>query len=35
VQGLDIGSKVKYRGVVIGEVTKISFTYVKYQQDKR
>jgi paraquat-inducible protein B len=33
VQGLDIGSKVKYRGVVIGEVTKISFTYVKYQQD--
>src|SRR5512141_2875816 len=34
VQGLDIGSKVKYRGVVIGEVTKISFTYVKYQQDK-
>jgi ABC-type transporter Mla subunit MlaD len=34
VQGLDIGSKVKYRGVVIGEVTRISFTYVKYQQDK-
>src|SRR6266567_8698143 len=34
VQGLDIGSKVKYRGVVIGEVTKISFTYTKYQQDK-
>jgi paraquat-inducible protein B len=34
VQGLDVGSKVKYRGVVIGEVTRISFTYVKYQQDK-
>ena len=34
VQGLDIGSKVKYRGVVIGDVTKISFTYVTYQQDK-
>ena len=34
VQGLDIGSKVKYRGVVIGEVTKITFTYVRYQQDK-
>ena len=34
VQGLDIGSKVKYRGVVIGEVTQISFTYVKYQQDR-
>ena len=33
VQGLDIGSKVKYRGVVIGEVTKISFTYVRYQLD--
>ena len=34
VQGLDIGSKVKYRGVVIGDVTKITFTYVRYQQDK-
>ena len=34
VQGLDIGSKVKYRGVVIGDVTRISFTYVKYQLDK-
>jgi ABC-type transporter Mla subunit MlaD len=34
VQGLDVGSKVKYRGVVIGEVTKITFTYVRYQQDK-
>ncbi len=34
VQGLEIGSKVKYRGVVIGEVTRISFTYVTYQQDK-
>ena len=33
VQGLDIGSKLKLRGVTIGEVTKISFTYVKYQQD--
>jgi ABC-type transporter Mla subunit MlaD len=33
VQGLDIGSKLKYRGVTIGEVTKISFTYIKYQQD--
>ncbi|MEO5701316.1 MAG: MlaD family protein, partial [Casimicrobiaceae bacterium] len=29
VQGLDIGSKVKYRGVVIGDVTAISFTYVR------
>ncbi len=34
VQGLDIGSKVKYRGVVIGEVTRISFTYTRYQQEK-
>ena len=34
MQGLDIGSKMKYRGVVIGEVTRISFTYVKYEQDK-
>ncbi len=34
VQGLDIGSKVKYRGVVIGEVTRISFTYVRYELDK-
>jgi hypothetical protein len=34
VQGLDLGSKVKYRGVVIGEVTRISFTYVEYEQDK-
>jgi paraquat-inducible protein B len=33
VQGLDIGSKLKYRGVVIGEVTKISFTYTTYQLD--
>jgi ABC-type transporter Mla subunit MlaD len=33
-QGLDIGSKIKYRGVVIGEVTRITFTYVYYQLDK-
>jgi ABC-type transporter Mla subunit MlaD len=33
VQGLDIGSKMKYRGVVIGEVTRIGFTYNVYQQD--
>ncbi len=33
VQGLDIGSKLKLRGVVIGEVTKVSFTYVYYQLD--
>jgi paraquat-inducible protein B len=34
VQGLDIGSKLKYRGVEVGQVTRISFTYVKYEQDK-
>jgi len=33
VQGLDLGSKLKYRGVTIGEVTRITFTYTKYQQD--
>lgn len=33
VQGLDVGSKLKYRGVVIGEVTNISFTYTVYQLD--
>jgi ABC-type transporter Mla subunit MlaD len=34
VQGLDIGSKLKYRGVSIGEVTRIGFTYNKYQLDQ-
>jgi ABC-type transporter Mla subunit MlaD len=34
VQGLDIGSKVKYRGVTVGDVTRIGFTYNKYEQDK-
>lgn len=34
VQGLDIGSKVRYRGVAIGSVTRIGFTYSKYEQDK-
>jgi ABC-type transporter Mla subunit MlaD len=33
VQGLDIGSKLKYRGVTIGEVTRITFTYTRYQLD--
>ncbi|MGH8800834.1 MAG: MlaD family protein, partial [Casimicrobiaceae bacterium] len=33
VQGLDVGSKMKYRGVTIGAVTKISFTYVEYEQN--
>jgi paraquat-inducible protein B len=34
VQGLDIGSKLKYRGVAIGDVTRISFTYIRYQLDR-
>jgi ABC-type transporter Mla subunit MlaD len=34
VQGLDVGSKVKYRGVNVGEVTRITFTYTKYQLDR-
>src|SRR5690348_2724818 len=34
VQGLDLGSKMKYRGVVIGEVSRITFTYVEYEQNK-
>ncbi len=34
VQGLDIGSKLKYRGVSIGDVTRIGFTYNKYELDK-
>ncbi len=33
VQGLDVGSRFKYRGVTIGEVTKITFTYTRYQLD--
>ncbi len=33
VQGLDIGSKLKLRGVTIGEVTRITFTYTEYQLD--
>ncbi|MFP4080331.1 MAG: MlaD family protein [Ectothiorhodospira sp.] len=34
VQGLEVGSPVKLRGVTIGEVSEISFTYAHYQQDR-
>ena len=34
VQGLDVGSKLKYRGVEIGSVTRISFTYTRYQVER-
>ena len=34
VQGLDVGSAVKYRGVQLGRVTRIGFTHDRYEQDK-
>lgn len=34
VQGLEVGSKVRYRGVVVGDVRKITFTYTRYELDK-
>ena len=34
VQGLELGSKVRYRGVVVGEVRRIGFTYNTYEQDQ-
>jgi ABC-type transporter Mla subunit MlaD len=34
VQGVDVGSKVKYRGVPIGYIRKIDFTRFRYQLDK-
>lgn len=33
VQGLDTGSAVKYRGVQLGRVSNITFTYGRYEQD--
>lgn len=34
VQGLDVGSKVRYRGVLLGEVKRLGFTAERYEQDK-
>jgi len=34
VQGVDVGSKVLFRGVMVGNVTRLTFTYVKYQLDR-
>ena len=31
VQGIDIGSPVKFRGVLIGKVTRISFAFTEYE----
>jgi ABC-type transporter Mla subunit MlaD len=33
VQGLDVGSAVKYRGVQIGRVTQVGFTAPRYQRE--
>lgn len=34
VQGIDVGSPVKFRGVPIGKVTQISFTFTEYGIDR-
>lgn len=34
VQGVDIGSKIRYRGVVVGEVSGIGFTRSDYELEK-
>jgi ABC-type transporter Mla subunit MlaD len=34
VQGIDVGTQVKYRGVNIGEVRRVGFTYTEYEQNK-
>lgn len=34
VQGLDVGSKVRYRGVLLGEVKRLGFTAERYELDK-
>ena len=34
VQGVDIGSKVKFRGVTVGNIRKIDFTRNRYEQSK-
>lgn len=33
VQGIDVGSAIRYRGVVVGQVSELGFSYTRYQQD--
>lgn len=33
VQGLEVGSKVLFRGVMVGNINRIGFTYIKYELD--
>jgi paraquat-inducible protein B len=34
VQGIDVGTAIRYRGVQVGQVSRIGFTYTDYEQDK-
>jgi ABC-type transporter Mla subunit MlaD len=34
VQGLEVGSKVLLRGVVVGSIRRLTFTYMRYQVDR-
>jgi paraquat-inducible protein B len=34
VQGLEVGSKVLFRGVVVGNITRLTFTYMRYQVER-
>ena len=34
VQGIDLGTAIRYRGVQVGQVSRIGFTYTDYEQDK-
>lgn len=34
IQGIDVGSKIRYRGVIVGQVSSVGFTYTNYQLDQ-